>query len=340
LIKNSDRTGLFYRIALRVPFRWLTARDGMLVRGAVGWGEFSPFWDYDDAASAPWLASASEAAEVGWPTPVRSTVPVNAIIPAVSPARARELVRHSGGCQTAKVKVAQRISAASLIVEPLDDEVERIAAVRAALDDLYGKGVGKIRVDANGGWTVPEAIVHIKELNKAAGGLEYVEQPCRTVEELAELRRALARRGIAVPIAADESIRLATDPFRVRDLEAADIAVLKVAPLGGVRAALRIAEQLKMPVVVSSAIETSIGLAAGLALAGALPELPYACGLATGNLLTWDVIAEPLRPMNGHLPVLPANSPRLRPTEEPRWRASATLAAKWQSRYQQVRTRM
>lgn len=331
---------LAYHIPFRVPFRGLTARDGLLLRGSVGWGEFSPFWDYDDAASAPWLACALEAADVGWPTPVRTSVPVNVIVPAVSPEQARELVTTSGGCRTAKVKVAQRASASNLAVEPLDSEVARIAAVREALADLYGKGVGKIRVDANGGWTVAQAIEHIAELAKVAGGLEYVEQPCQTVAELAQLRRELARRGIDVPVAADESIRLAADPFRVRDLAAADIAVLKVAPLGGVRAALRIAEQIRMPVVVSSAIETSIGLAAGLALAGALPELPYACGLATANLLTADVVIEPLLPHHGHLPVLPADSPRLGPTNVAAWQAAAALTEKWQSRFQRVQSRL
>ena len=143
---------------------------------------------------------------------------------------------------------------------------------------------GRIRVDANGGWDVDDAVAAIRALDRAAGGLEYVEQPCATVEELAAVRRA-----VDVPIAADESIRRAEDPYRVRDLEAADIAVLKVQPLGGVRACLRIAEDIGLPVVVSSALETSVGIAAGVALAAALPELPYACGLATVQLLTDDV---------------------------------------------------
>ncbi len=146
-----------------------------------------------------------------------------------------------------------------------------------------------MRVDANGGWSVDEAISAIAALTIAAHGLEYVEQPCASVEDLAAVRRK-----VGVPIAADESIRRADDPFRVVELEAADIAVLKVAPLGGVHACLRIAEQIGLPVVVSSAVETSIGLAAGLALAAALPELPYACGLATTSLLAGDVVAEPL----------------------------------------------
>ena len=157
---------------------------------------------------------------------------------------------------------------------------------------------GRIRVDANGAWDVDTAVAAITALDRAAGGLEYVEQPCATVEEL-----AACRRRVDVAIAADESIRRAEDPYRVRDLEAADVAVLKVQPLGGVRACLRIAEDIGMPVVVSSALETSLGLAAGVALAAALPRLDHACGLATRALLTADVTDAALVPVNGALPV-------------------------------------
>ena len=163
----------------------------------------------------------------------------------------------SAGCRTAKVKVAEAGQ------EPAEDEA-RLEAVRDALGPD-----GLVRIDANGGWSVDEAVARIAVLDRAAGGLEYVEQPCASVEDLA----AGAPPG-AVPIAADESIRRAEDPYRVRDLEAADIAVLKVQPLGGVRACLRIAEDIGLPVVVSSAVESSIGIAAGVALAAALPELP------------------------------------------------------------------
>ena len=295
---------------LRVPFRGLGERRGWLVRGELGWGEFSPFPDYDDAAASRWLAATFEAACLGWPAPARAEVPVNLIVPAVGPARARELVLASGGCRTAKVKVAQRTGGA---LEPLDVEVARLAAVRSALDELFGPGVGRIRVDANGAWTVPQAVDHLRELDAIAVGLEYAEQPCATVEQLAELRRALSRAGIAVPVAADESIRQAADPRRVKALGAADIVVLKVAPLGGVRACLELAEQLALPVVVSSALESSIGLAAGVALAGALPELPYACGLGTASLIVDDVVVDPMRPVNGTLPVLAADDARLVP---------------------------
>jgi O-succinylbenzoate synthase len=186
-----------------------------------------------------------------------------------------------------------------------------------------------VRIDANGGWSVDEAITAIAALTIAAHGLEYVEQPCASVEELAAVRRA-----VDVPIAADESIRRADDPYRVRDLEAADIAVLKVQPLGGVRACLRIAEEIGLPVVVSSALETSVGIAAGLALAAALPELPYACGLATVQLLAADVVADPLLPVDG---VLPVGAPPVHPNALDLLQATPDRVAHWEARLAEVR---
>jgi len=294
---------LVYRTPLTTRFRGLDVRDGVLLRGAAGWGELSPFWDYDDAESATWLRAAREAADLGFPAPVRDRVPVNVTVPAVDPDRAREIVLASGGCRTAKVKVAQRgpaVGGRPGALEPLAAEEARVAAVRAALDELHGPGVGAIRVDANGGWSTDEALARIPVLDAAAGGLEYVEQPCATVPELAAVRRGLRS---PVPVAADESIRRAADPLRVVREEAADVVVLKVQPLGGVRACLELAEQVGLPVVVSSALESSVGLAAGVALAAALPDLPYACGLATSQLLVHDVVAEPLLPVDGALPV-------------------------------------
>ncbi|WP_125773428.1 o-succinylbenzoate synthase [Antribacter gilvus] len=276
---------------LRTRFRGIDVRDGLLVRGDAGWGELSPFWDYDDAESATWLRATREAATLGWPAPVRDTVPVNVTVPAVGPDRAREIVLASGGCRTAKVKVAQRSPAGEL--EPVAAEAARLEAVREALGPH-----GAIRVDANGGWTLDEALDRLPVLDRAAGGLEYAEQPCAAVEDLAFLRRKQD-----VLIAADESIRRAEDPMRVVREEAADIVVLKVQPLGGVRSCLDLAEQVGLPVVVSSALESSVGLAAGVALAAALPRLPYACGLATSQLLLRDVTAAPLLPVDGALPV-------------------------------------
>ncbi|MFC7328578.1 o-succinylbenzoate synthase [Marinactinospora rubrisoli] len=269
---------------MRTRFRGVTSREGVLVRGAAGWGEFSPFAEYGARECARWWAACHEAAEQGWPEPVRDRVPVNVTVPAVGPEQAARIVADGRGCRTAKVKVAERGQSGA-------DDIERVAAVRDAL----GPG-GRVRVDANGGWDVDTAVRMIRELDRF--GLEYVEQPCATLDELTRVRRR-----VNVPVAADESIRRAEDPLRVRAAEAADIVVLKVQPLGGVRAALRVAEACGLPVVVSSAVETSVGLAAGVALAAALPELPYACGLATMRLLTADVCADPLEPVDGHLPV-------------------------------------
>lgn len=275
-----------FSIPLRTRFRGIDVREGLLLRGDVGWGEFSPFLEYDDTTALPWLRAAHEAAYQGWPEPLRTRIPVNVTVPACSPERAREIVLGSNGCRTAKVKVAER-------GQDLAEDQARLEAVRDALGPE-----GLIRIDANGGWSAEDAVARIPVLDRAAGGLEYVEQPSPSVEDL-----ALVRRKVAVPIAADESIRRAEDPYRVRELEAADIAVLKVQPLGGVRACLRIAEDIGLPVVVSSALETSVGIAAGLALAAALPELNYACGLATVQLLGHDVVRRPLLPVDGFLPV-------------------------------------
>ncbi|HXL87477.1 MAG TPA: o-succinylbenzoate synthase [Streptosporangiaceae bacterium] len=272
-----------FAIPMPTKFRGVTVREGALIEGPSGWGEFSPFAEYGPRECARWLASALESAFDGWPEPVRDRVAVNVTVPAVGPGRAREIVTASG-CRTAKVKVAERGQSEA-------DDIERVEAVR----DAIGSD-GRIRVDANGGWDVPTAKRMLAQLERF--GLEYAEQPCATLEELAELRR-----DVGIPLAADESIRRAEDPLRVRAAGAADIVVLKVQPLGGVRAALRVAEACGLPVVVSSAVDTSVGLAAGVALAAALPELPYACGLATMSLLSGDVTADPLSETGGELPV-------------------------------------
>lgn len=273
-----------YAVGMRTRFRGITRREGVLVRGRAGWGEFSPFWDYTDEQCVPWLRSAAEAADVGWPASVRDRIPVNCTVPAVGPEQAAAVVAASHGCRTAKVKVGEP-------GQPFRADVDRVAAVRQALG-----ATGKVRIDVNGAWSVEEAVERIGVL--ARFDLEYVEQPCRSVAELAAVRRS-----VDVPIAADESIRRAADPFRVAAEGAADIAVLKVAPLGGVAASLDIAARIGLPVVVSSALESAVGIAAGLALAAALPELPYACGLATGALLDRDVVSEPLTVADGMLAV-------------------------------------
>ncbi len=281
-----------FSIPLRTRFRGITVREGVLLRDprTGGWGEWSPFLEYDDEVAGPWLQCALEAARGDWPAPVRDRIPVNVTVPAVDPERAHALVR-AGGCTTAKVKVAEP-------GQTLAEDQARLEAVRDALGPD-----GQVRIDANGAWDVDTAVAALGVLDAAAGGLEYAEQPVMDVEDLARVRRR-----VAVPIAADESIRRAADPYRVRDLEAADIAVLKVQPLGGVRNCLRIAEEIGLPVVVSSALETSFGIASGVALAAALPELRHACGLATVQLLTDDVAVAPLLPVDGALPVVPVEA--------------------------------
>ncbi|GAA2797887.1 o-succinylbenzoate synthase [Kribbella solani] len=303
-----------YSIGLKNKFRGINVREGMLFEGPAGWAEWSPFLDYDDATCVSWLQAAWEAAEYGWPAPVRDRIPVNCTVPAVGPEKAAELVRASG-CGTAKVKVAEP-------GQTLADDLERVEAVRDAI------GTGRVRIDANGAWSVDQAVYNLKQLQRF--DLEYVEQPSATVEELAEVRRRTD-----VLVAADESIRRAEDPLRVRELEAADIAVLKVQPIGGVRACLDIAERIGLPVVVSSALETSVGIAAGVALAAALPELPYACGLATVSMFTREVVADPLLAVDGYLPVK-------RITPDPQLleaaRADADRTKVWEERMSRVRS--
>jgi o-succinylbenzoate synthase len=308
-----------YLIRLRTRFRGIDTRQGMVWRGSAGWAEWSPFLDYSPTEASTWYRAAMEAADSGWPNPVRSIVPVNCTIPAVSPEDAYRMTQASG-CSTAKVKVAATGNS-------LADDIERVEAVRGAL------GVeGRVRVDANGAWDLEAAQRAIREL--ARFDLEYVEQPCAAVEELAELRRRLARTGVEVRIAADESIRRSADPYRVAELEGADVAVLKVQPLGGVRACLEIAERIELPVVVSSALETSIGIRAGLALAAALPELPFACGLNTVSLLTTDLAEFPLITTNGWLQVrnVEASPERLAAAQAP-----PDVEAIWQARLGEVR---
>jgi o-succinylbenzoate synthase len=275
-----------FAIPMPTRFRGTTLREGALLQGPAGWGEFSPFPEYGPRECARWLACALEAAAYGWPAPVRDSVQVNVTVPAVGPEQAHAIVSGSG-CRTAKVKVAEP-------GQPGADDIARVEAVRDAIGPA-----GKVRVDANGGWSVDQAARMLTGL--APFGLEYAEQPCPTLDEMAAVRRR-----VDVPLAADESIRRAEDPLAVRAAGAADIVVLKAQPLGGVAAALEVAQACGLPVVVSSAVETSVGLAAGVALAAALPELPYACGLATMSLLSGDVTAQPLAEAGGALPVRPA----------------------------------
>jgi O-succinylbenzoate synthase len=306
-----------YSLGLHNRFRGITVREGLLVRGAVGWAEWSPFAEYTRPEIDAWWLATREAAETGFPAPVRDRVPVNVTVPAVGPEVAHAIVSASG-CRTAKVKVAEP-------GQEFADDLARVEAVRDALGPD-----GRIRVDANGAWDVDTALVHLARLSRF--GLEYAEQPCARVGELATLRRRLSRAGIDVLIAADESIRRSGDPERVVAEQAADIAVLKVQPLGGVRKCLELAERLGLPVVVSSALESSVGLAAGVALAAALPELPYACGLNTATMFTTDVTTDPLVAVGGEIAVRAVTV-----DENGDWQAGDAATAAWQARLAPVR---
>ncbi len=271
-------------LPMRVKFRGIVQREALLLRGPLGWGEFSPFPEYDDAEASRWLAAAIEAGWAGFPAPLRDSIPVNATVPAVPARQVPEILARFGRVDAVKVKVAER-------GQSLNDDAARVTAVRQALPDAA------IRVDANGGWDVPEAVTALRRL--AAVGLEYAEQPVPEIAGLAEVRRQLRAAGIPVLIAADESVRKEEDPLKVARAGAADLIVVKVAPLGGVRRALQIVAQAGLPAVVSSALDTSVGIRAGLALAAALPELPYACGLGTVSLLAADVTQDSLVPDDG-----------------------------------------
>lgn len=315
---NSELELRFVDLPMATRFRGVTRRRLVLLRGQAGWAEWSPFEEYAPAEAAAWWRAALEAATRGHPAPVREAVPVNVTVPA-EPAEAAHARVTASGCSTAKVKVAEPGQA-------LADDLARVEAVRDAL----GPG-GRVRVDANGAWSLDEALAALGELRRF--DLEYAEQPCAHVDDLAALRVGLARRGWQVPVAADESIRRSGDPERVVRAQAADVAVVKVQPLGGVRACLALVERLeeqsggRLPVVVSSALESSVGLRAGLALAAALPELPHACGLNTGRLLAADVVTEPLVAEGGSIllrDVVPDEAlvaeHAMAPADERRWR--------------------
>ncbi len=267
-------------LPMRVRFRGITVREVALIEGPAGWGEFGAFVEYEAAEAAHWLAAGIESAYRPRPSAKRTRIPINATVPAVAPGEVPGVLARFPGATTAKVKVAEP-------GQTLAEDVARVNAVRAALPT--------VRVDANGGWSVPQAVAAARALT-ADGPLEYLEQPCRTVAELAQVRRR-----VDVPVAADESIRRAADPLAVVRAGAADIAVLKVAPLGGITALLEIVAAIDIPVVISSALDSAVGIAAGLAAAAALPRCEHACGLGTGGLFVTDIAD--LTPVDGYLPV-------------------------------------
>lgn len=304
-------------LPLVTRFRGIEVREAALVEGPAGWTEFAPFVEYRDEEAAAWLQAAIE---FGWqplPEAVRRSVRVNATVPAVGPDAVPAVLGRFPGCRTAKVKVAGG---------RLDDDVARVRAVRQELGPE-----GRIRVDANGGWNLDEAEHALRRL--APFDLEYAEQPCATVEELAELRRRIA--DLAIPVAADESVRRAADPVAVARASAADLLVLKAAPLGGVRTTMALAAEAGLPVVVSSALETSVGLGMGVALAAALPDAAYDAGLGTAALLAADVTDEPLLPIDGAVEVRRVQPS---PTLLGHWAAAPDRATWWHARIRRCHT--
>ena len=257
----------------RTNFRGVTVREVALMQGPQGWGEFSPFLEYDDNECRPWLASAIEAATVARPALYRDAIAVNGIIPELNDKKEIEsLMRTYVGVKTFKVKVGHN----------LVEDIIRVARV------FSNAPKAAIRIDVNGLWTVEEALTHLYAYYEEIGPFQYVEQPCATVEELRELKSKIR---IPLRIAADEIIRKAPDPFAVDLTDAADVLMLKVQPLGGIKRSLEIANHHGLPVVVSSALESAIGIEYGLELAASISDLTFDCGLATGSLLSRDVAA-------------------------------------------------
>ena len=280
-----------FALPLTMKFRSTEIRKGLVFEGSVGWGEFAPFENYDDEISGRWLAGALEQAFGDWPEPVRNSVPINAIIPAVEDAQASAITFRAVvefGMTTLKVKVAEP-------GQTLTHDLMRLQAIRLQLSDLDVTEVD-IRIDANGAWTAEEAIKNIPQYEIAAGGLDYVEQPCATLAQCAQVKSETFVR-----IAVDEGLRLAKniDPAAIRN--SADVLIVKSIPMGGVRNSLVAISEIGLPVVVSGSLDTSIGLASGLQLAACVPDLAGACGLGTGLLLEKDLVPNTVVPRNGEI---------------------------------------
>ena len=257
-------------LPMKTNFRGINVREVALIKGSHGWGEFSPFIEYDDAESSHWLASAIEAATQPRPKLFRSSVAVNGTIPATNDKKVvDDLVASYPGVETFKVKVGNNLA----------EDLARINVIR----DLRPEA--KIRADVNGLWSVDQA----ENFLKAVGQIEYVEQPCATIEELRELKSRTS-----VKIVGDEILRKAQDPFNLELDGAIDYLMLKVQPLGGIQRARAIAQHHKLPVVVSSALESAVGINYGLTLAASFEEMSFDCGLATGSLLAQDVAHLPI----------------------------------------------
>ncbi|MDQ0539105.1 O-succinylbenzoate synthase [Curtobacterium flaccumfaciens] len=305
-------------LPMRVRFRGITTREAVVLRGPAGWTEFSPFVEYDDAEAAAWLRAT---VDFGWTDhePAADSVPVNATVPAIAADDVADLLARYPGCATAKVKVAEPGTT-------VDDDVARVAAVRRVMGSD-----ASVRVDANGLWSVAQAAAALERL--APFDLQYAEQPCATVPELAELRTRIA--GLGVRIAADESVRKASDPLAVARAGAADVLVVKAQPLGGITAAGAVIADAGLPCVVSSALDTSVGLGMGAFLAAAAMTLGYAAGLGTAAMFAGDVTAEPLLPVDGRVPVRRVD---VAAEMVERYAASPERTAWWRERVARVHT--
>ena len=270
-------------LATKTNFRGINTREVALFKGESGWGEFSPFVEYQPSECVPWLLSAIEAATKPWPELNRSKVKVNGTIPALNaPSDLERIIETFPGVNTFKVKVGENLS----------EDIARLAKVKSLRPNA------KLRIDVNGSWSVATAITNLRAIYENIGAIEYVEQPCQSVEELRELK---AKLKVNIPIAGDEVLRKSADPFKVDLSDAIDILALKVQPLGGIARAHKLAQHHKLPIVVSSALESAVGISHGLALAASFGEINFDCGLATGSLLSANVGSLPI--VNGEIEV-------------------------------------
>jgi O-succinylbenzoate synthase len=279
------KTARVLSIPMRVRFRGVETREVLLFEGPYGWAEWSPFPEYLDEEASIWLQAAIEWAFTDFPELELKTVKVNATLPAVN--NIKEALDPFGSFDVVKIKVAEKN-------QSLEEDLNRIREVRK----LYPNT--RIRLDANGGYDIETALKLAQILHDENTPLEYLEQPVKTIAEMAELKLKL--RTLDIKIAADESVRKVSDPLAVAQAQAADLLVLKAAPLGGITNAVAIAQEAGLPVIVSSALETSVGLSMGAYLAAKLNS-GYASGLATAALLTQDVTDQPLLPIKGEIPV-------------------------------------
>ena len=315
-----------FSLNLNTEFRGVKVRTGALISGSTGWGEFAPFLEYRDEISARWLAGALEAAFGKFPDRVRTSVPVNAIIPIMAVAQTKSAVESAVtnyGMTTFKLKVADGTS------NSLADDISRLKIVQLTLDELGVKG--KIRIDVNGNWTAMQALDALSQIIEVVGKLDYVEQPCLDFEDLKVLRKKMSTWTEPVRIAVDESIRMSTqiDTLALRDV--ADLVVVKAIPLGGVQRALDLVTEIGLPTVISGSLDSSVGLSSAIALAASVPQLDGACGLGTGTLFAQDLVTPTTLPVNGELPVR-RSSPDAQLLAEAAARVSQTDRLFWQER--------